>query len=150
MEPTLELIFQRVHPDDRDLVQQALTQATNDKSDFDCEHRLLMPDGSVKNLHVIGRASSTSPDHIEFVGAVTDITAAKQAEDKIRQSELELRQIMDFAPSSSQYLGMIAAVFMSTRLPSTITALHSTSGENVRLINSCILMTSSDFRGKSK
>ena len=105
IEPTLELIFQRVHPDDIDLVQQALAQAANDKSDFDCEHRLLMPDGSIKNLHIIGRASSTSPDHIEFVGAVTDITTAKQAEDKIRQSELELRQIMDFAPQFVAVLG---------------------------------------------
>src|SRR5260370_38495087 len=46
VKPTLELVFQRIHPDDRDRVQQALDHATNEKTDFDIEHRLLMPDGS--------------------------------------------------------------------------------------------------------
>ena len=57
-----------------------------------------MPDGRVKHVHIIGRALKTSSGNLEFVGAVTDVTAAKQAEEKIRQSESELRQILDFAP----------------------------------------------------
>jgi PAS domain S-box-containing protein len=120
IEPTLELVFQRIHPDDKDLVQQALAQATEERTDFDFDHRLLMPDGSVKNLHVIGRASNTSSDYIEFVGAVTDITAAKQAEDKIRQSELELRQILDFAP---QFVGVLGADRNRTRIYANQVAL---------------------------
>jgi PAS domain S-box-containing protein len=103
--PTLELIFQRIHPDDRDLVQRAIDHATDEKIDFDIEHRLQMPDGSVKHIHVLARALKTSPDNLEFVGAVTDVTAAKQAEDKIRQSEMELRQILDFAPQQLSVLG---------------------------------------------
>ncbi|MGC1450188.1 MAG: sigma 54-interacting transcriptional regulator [Candidatus Sulfotelmatobacter sp.] len=90
--PTLELIFQRIHPDDRDLVHQALNHATNDKTDFDFEHRLLMPDGSIKHLHVIGHASKVSSGDLEFVGAVTDVTAAKQAEMKLRESEAYLAE----------------------------------------------------------
>jgi len=105
LKPTLELIFQRIHPDDRDRVQQILDQATSEKTDFDFEHRLLMPDGSVKYLHLIARASKTSSDSLEYVGAVTDITAAKQAEDKILQNELELRQILDYAPQHVAVLG---------------------------------------------
>jgi PAS domain-containing protein len=54
VKPTLELIFQRIHPDDRDRVKQTLDHAINEKTDFDIEHRLLMPDGSVKHLHVQG------------------------------------------------------------------------------------------------
>jgi PAS domain S-box-containing protein len=103
--PTLELVFQRMHPGDRDRVQQALDRAISEKTDFDIEHRLQMPDGRVKHLHVIGCASDTSSDRFEFVGAVTDVTAAKQAEDKIRQSEQELRQILDFAPQQVGVLG---------------------------------------------
>jgi formate hydrogenlyase transcriptional activator len=94
----LELILQRIHPDDRDRVQQTIGRASEARANLDFEHRLLMPDGSVKHLHVIGRASSTSSGNVEYVGALTDVTAAKQAEDKIRQSERELRQILDFAP----------------------------------------------------
>jgi PAS domain S-box-containing protein len=58
----------------------------------------LMPDGSVKHLHVVARALEPSPGRLEYVGAVTDVTAAKHAEEKIRQSEMELRQVLDLAP----------------------------------------------------
>jgi len=80
VKPTLELVFRRIHPDDRDRVQQALDHATNEKTDFDIEHRLLMADGSVKHVHVLALALETSSGNLEYVGAVTDVTAAKQAE----------------------------------------------------------------------
>jgi PAS domain-containing protein len=67
-------------------------------TDFEIEHRLLMPDGSVKHLHVLAHALKTSSRNLKFVGAVTDVTAAKRAEDKMRQSERELRQILDLTP----------------------------------------------------
>jgi PAS domain-containing protein len=55
VKPTLQLIFQQIHPDDRDRAKQTLDHAINEKTDFDIEHRLLMPDGSVKHLHAIAR-----------------------------------------------------------------------------------------------
>src|SRR5467141_1351126 len=65
--PTLELVFQRIHPEDRDFVQQAIEHAVNEKTDFDVEHRLQMPDGSVKHLHAVARTSKTSSGNLEFV-----------------------------------------------------------------------------------
>ena len=56
VKPTLELVLQRIHPDDRHRVQQALNHATSEKTDFDIEHRLLMPDKSVKHVHALARA----------------------------------------------------------------------------------------------
>src|SRR4029077_1399011 len=103
--PTLGMIMGRIHPDDRDHVQKTLDRATEARADFDLEHRLLMPDGSVKHLHSLARALTISPGNLEFVGAVTDITAAKQAEEKIREQEAELRQIMDAAPQFLFVLG---------------------------------------------
>jgi PAS domain S-box-containing protein len=103
--PTLGMIMQRIHPDDRDHVQKTLDRATEARADFDLEHRLLMPDGSVKHLHSLARALTISSGNLEFVGAVTDITAAKQAEEKIREQELEVRQIMDAAPQHLMVLG---------------------------------------------
>jgi PAS domain S-box-containing protein len=92
VKPTLELVFQRVHPDDRDLVQQTIDHATNEKTDFDLEHRLLMPDGRVKHVHVLARALKSSSGNLEYVGAVTDVTAAKQAVEALRRSEQHLRE----------------------------------------------------------
>src|SRR6202045_2836928 len=56
-EPTLELVLNRTHPEDRALVQQVLDRVAQERKDFDFEHRLLMPNGSVKSLRVVGRPS---------------------------------------------------------------------------------------------
>ena len=49
-EPTLELILHRTHPEDRSMVRELIDRVSDIKKDFDFEHRLLMPDGSVKYL----------------------------------------------------------------------------------------------------
>ena len=100
--PTLELVFQRIHPDDRDrgwwYRLQALDHAIHEKMHFDIEHRLLMPDGKVKHIHVLARALKTSQGDLEYVGAVTDVTAAIHAEEQLLHGERELRQILDLSP----------------------------------------------------
>jgi PAS domain S-box-containing protein len=82
--PTLELFLQRVHPEDAGLVEQTIELASQDGKDFEHEYRLLMPDGSVKHVHVVAHALSDESGSVEFVGAVMDVTAAKEAEDRIR------------------------------------------------------------------
>jgi len=105
VKPTLQLVFRRIHPDDRDLVQQTIDRASVARANIDFEFRLLMHDGSVKHLHVIGRALVTSSGNLEYVGAVTDVTERKRAEEKIQQSEKELRQLLDFTPQHVTLLG---------------------------------------------
>src|ERR1700736_5291706 len=56
-EPTLELVFHRTHPEDRALVRQVIDRVSRERKHFDFEHRLLMPNGSVKYLRVLGRPS---------------------------------------------------------------------------------------------
>src|SRR6266513_4902328 len=73
-EITTELIVQRTHPDDRQAVQQVIERASRDRTEFALEHRLLIPDGSIKYLQVVGRPSTDEGHRSEFVGAVTDIT----------------------------------------------------------------------------
>ena len=58
--PTLEMVLRRTHPDDRDFVQQTRGRASEARADFELEHRLLMPNGSVKHLHVSARALTNS------------------------------------------------------------------------------------------
>src|SRR5262249_41213508 len=52
VEPTIGLLVQRVHPEDRKLVQQQLDRALRGEPDYDYEYRLLMPDGEIKHIHV--------------------------------------------------------------------------------------------------
>ncbi len=82
-ETTLERAFERIHPEDRHLVRQTIDSAAREKRDFDFEHRLLMPDGSVKHVRAVGHPREES-GNLEFVGAITDITERKRAEAKFR------------------------------------------------------------------
>jgi formate hydrogenlyase transcriptional activator len=101
VKPTLQLIVQRTHPDDRDLAKRTIDRATGTSANFDVEHRLLMPDGSLKYIHVLARALETSSGNLEFVGAVTDVTAAKQAEMKLRESEAYLAEAQRLSHTGS-------------------------------------------------
>ena len=53
---TLDLVFDRIHPDDRERLRGLRDLATNDGMDLDDEHRLVMPDGAVKYVHVVAHA----------------------------------------------------------------------------------------------
>ena len=99
--PTVELIVQRIHPEDRSTVQQIMERASRERTAFDFEHRLLMPDGSVKYLRVMGRPSKDDADNFEFVGAVTDITERKCAEQALRRSESYLAETQKLTHTGS-------------------------------------------------
>src|SRR5882757_657606 len=99
--PSLELIFQRVHPEDRAAVQKTVEQASSDGKEFDHEYRLLMPDGSVKYIHAVAHAARCASGSIEFLGAVTDVTVAKDAERKLRRSETYLAETQRLSHTSS-------------------------------------------------
>jgi PAS domain S-box-containing protein len=99
--PTLELIVQRVHPDDRAAVQRTVDDASRDGRDFDHEYRLLMPDGSVKYVNAVARAARDASGGIEFLGAVMDVTVAKEAERKLRRSEAYLAETQHLSHTSS-------------------------------------------------
>ena len=89
---TLQLILDRVHPQDIPIVKQAMALAADGK-DFDCECRLVMPGGPVKHVHIVAHASSGKPGIREFVGAVMDITATRRAEDALRQGQADLAHV---------------------------------------------------------
>ena len=99
MKPTLELVLQRTHPDDRDLVRTTIDHALRDGNNFDIEHRLLTARGAVKNVHVVAHAvRNESGRPIEFVGAVMDVTERKRAEEKLRESEISFRELVELLP----------------------------------------------------
>ena len=104
LKPSIELIMRRVHPDDAAAVRQAIERASRDKTDLDIEHRLLMPDGSVKHLHVIGHIITDEPGMLQFAGAIMDLTAAKHAEERWQRAQSELALV-----SRVSALGQMAA-----------------------------------------
>jgi predicted ATPase/transcriptional regulator with GAF, ATPase, and Fis domain len=92
---TTEFGFQLVHPDDRDRLQQIIDRAISERANIDFEYRFLRPDGSVKYLHVSARALETSSGDLEFVGAITDVTAAKESQQALEQAFHQIKTLKD-------------------------------------------------------
>ena len=90
---TFDMILQRAHPEDRAFVEWTIDHATRDGKDLDYEHRLLMPDGSVKYVHVVAHLVRDQAEQLEFIGAVVDVTATKQAEEKLHKAQMELAHV---------------------------------------------------------
>ena len=84
--PTLERVLQRVHPDDLATVRQVIDDASRGGK-VDIAHRLLMPGGSVRFVHVLGCALKDAAGNLEIVGAVMDVTERKRAEEALRRGE---------------------------------------------------------------
>ena len=89
--------FQLVHPDDRDGVRELVTKAIREKTDLATEYRLVLADGTVKHLHVIGNAVlDENGELVNYVGTLVDVTDRKRAEaerERLRQLEADLAHI---------------------------------------------------------
>src|SRR5713101_940898 len=98
--PTLNMVFQRIHPEDRALAQQVIDGVSR-STDFEHEYRLIMPSGAIKHIHVRAHALLDSSGNIEVVGAVTDITERKTAEEALRSSEGYLAEAQKMSQTGS-------------------------------------------------
>jgi PAS domain S-box-containing protein len=88
--PSLDLVFRRVHPEDIALVRETLSAASKDAKNLDYEHKLLMPDGSIKHVHVLAQPLKDQYGNVEFAGSVMDVTATKKAFEEIKALKDEL------------------------------------------------------------
>ncbi len=90
---TLELIGTRVHPEDLTLLQDMIERASSAASDFQYEHRLLMPDHSVKYLHMIAHGTRNEDGELEYIGAVQDVTNRRLSEEALGNARSELAHV---------------------------------------------------------
>jgi transcriptional regulator with GAF, ATPase, and Fis domain len=94
--PTIALALTRVHPDDRDSLQQLIDRAAGEAQDMHREYRLLMSDGAVKHLHVVAQATHNAvTGDTEYVGAVMDVTATKESRQALEKAYAEIQGLKD-------------------------------------------------------
>jgi PAS domain S-box-containing protein len=109
---TVDRVVERTHPEDRSFLIKSMERVSHERTAFDWEHRLLMPDGAVKHLHVVGRPNAGESGAFEFVGAITDITDLRNAVDEIKrlrdqlyQENIALRDEIDKASMFEEIVG---------------------------------------------
>jgi len=99
VKPSIDLIMQRVHPDDRARLQHEVGRASLDAQIHDYEPRLLMPDGQIKHLHLRVHHVRYESGKEEVVGALMDVTAAKKSQ-----------EALDAAQTALAHAGRVAAL----------------------------------------
>ena len=80
IKPTVEVALQRIHPDDRAFVRQAIGETSRGEKELDLTYRLLMADGSVKYVQVLSRTVKNAAGDLEVIGALMDVTERKVQE----------------------------------------------------------------------
>jgi len=85
--PNLELVMQRTHPEDAARAQRAIEGVTNHRHDLDVEHRLLMPDGEIRHVHVVAHPVPEERD--QFAGALMDVTARVRAQETLQRVQAD-------------------------------------------------------------
>jgi PAS domain S-box-containing protein len=90
---TPELLRSRVHPEDIPLFEEVFERARAGGGDFEFEHRLLMPDQSVKYLHVIAHSTRGQDGEPEYIGAVQDVTERRLSEEALNNLRSELAHV---------------------------------------------------------
>src|SRR5437588_3811594 len=92
--PACEQLLGRIHPEDRAKWQRSLDRAIREKSEYQVEFRILLPDGTVKYVHAIGHpVFNAAGDWVEFVGSSMDITESKRAEEALRRAQADLGHV---------------------------------------------------------
>jgi signal transduction histidine kinase len=90
---TLGLIGSRVHPEDVSSLYEMIECARGDGSDLECEHRLQMPDHSVKYVHMIAHGTRDQDGRLEYIGAVRDVTQRRLSEEALGKLRSDLAHV---------------------------------------------------------
>src|SRR5258708_4261796 len=150
-QPAVERVLERVHPEDRALVQECMDQANRDEKDCRVECRLLLPDGSVKHVCIVAHASKNESGTTEFIGAVMDVTAQRQASAELENAFEEIKRLKDRLHDENVVLReQIDQAFMFEEIVGSSPALKTVLSSIVKVAptDSTVLITGETGTGK--
>src|SRR5882724_3298728 len=150
-QPAVERVLQRVHPEDRALVQEGIDRAYRDGSDCHVECRLLLPDDSVKHVCIVAHASEHESGIVEFIGAVMDVTAQRHARAELEKAFEEIKRLKDRLHDENVVLReQIDQAFMFEEIVGSSPALKTVLSRIVKVAptDSTVLITGETGTGK--
>jgi PAS domain S-box-containing protein len=127
---SLDLIASRVHPEDRRLMDDMIAKARRAVSNFEYEQRLLMPDHSVKYLHLIAHRIRDNEGRLEYIGAVQDVTQRRLSEEALAKARSELTRV-----GRVTSLGMLTAS-IAHEVNQPLSGIVTNAGTCLRMLSS--------------
>jgi PAS domain S-box-containing protein len=124
--------LKRIYPEDLPKWQAAVDRAINEKSDYELEYRLVLPNGTTKYARLIAHPIlSRSGDVVQFMGSVTDITERKHAEALLR-GEKQLLEMIATGASLKEILNTLCLIIEEQR-PGTLASILLLNPDGVHL-----------------
>ena len=112
--PSREAVWQRIHPDDVNRVNENIAHGLREKRSFANEFKIILPDGTIKHIKATNNpVFSASGELLEIVATGVDVTAQKRAEQALRESEARFR---DYAETASDWFWEIGPDYKFTLL----------------------------------
>ncbi|WP_342655279.1 ATP-binding protein [Pseudomonas sp. F3-2] len=84
------MILARTPVEDHGLIHHVFNLAAQREPQIEIRHRLLMPDGRIKHIHMVATALFVQDDRVEYLGAVMDVTERMQAEEMLYRTQAQL------------------------------------------------------------
>jgi formate hydrogenlyase transcriptional activator len=103
--PTIQEYTALVHPEDRAFVAREIENVLADRRGFDFTKRIVRPDGTIRRVRCVGTPVTRAGVFHGFVGTGIDVTEQEELTKALRNSEAELRQMLDLAPQIIGKLG---------------------------------------------
>jgi PAS domain S-box-containing protein len=128
-QPSYATFMERIHAEDRPSFEQALDRAVRERSRFQHEYRIALPDGSVKHLQSVGLPDITESGDLEFVGTVMDITERRRADEALRIAQAELAHVARLTTMG----GLVASIAHEIRQP--LAAIVTNAEAGLRWLN---------------
>jgi PAS domain S-box-containing protein len=92
--PSYEEAYASLHPDDRARVREAFEQAVQRRREFQCEYRIVLPDGSVRHVRALSHPVLDAQGNlVEYLGSLSDVTERKRSEAALAQAHEELAHL---------------------------------------------------------
>ena len=100
-----ERFLGRIHPEDRERVNQTIRQGMQSGEEIVIDYRVLLADGNVRWIGSRGRLQLTTTGNASrMMGVSVDITERKHSENELREAYLEIRKLKDRLEAESAYL----------------------------------------------
>jgi DNA-binding NtrC family response regulator/PAS domain-containing protein len=149
---TTEFFLGRIHPEDRPGAEREFAQAALAKASYESDYRIILPDGSIKNIHTIGHpVLNESGDIVEFVGTAMDVTEQRRARAELETAFEEIKKLKDQLHDENVALReQIDQAFMFEEIVGSSPALQTVLSNILKVAptDSTVLITGETGTGK--